>query len=200
MLKAYYKRGILEAGCDESGRGCIAGPVFAAAVILPEGFINTFLNDSKLVKPEVRLELRKVIENEAIAFGVGMADAKEIDRINILNASLLAMHRAIDQLNPIPEHLIVDGRSFLDYRGIPFTCVIRGDGLYSSIAAASILAKTYRDAYMEKLHKSFPQYGWKRNKGYATRFHRDAVRNHGLTTHHRKSFRLIDEQLSLDFS
>lgn len=199
MLRPYYKKGILEAGCDESGRGCIAGPVFAAAVILPENFMNPFLNDSKQVTAEIRNELRTVIEGQAIAFGVGMVDEKEIDRLNILNASLLAMHRAIDKLGTVPDHLLVDGRSFLDHRSIPFTCVIKGDGIYSSIAAASILAKTYRDAYMEELHKSFPEYGWDLNKGYATRFHREALLNHGLTIHHRRSFRLFDRQLSLEF-
>lgn len=199
MLRSYYKRGILEAGCDESGRGCIAGPVFAAAVILPENFMNPFLNDSKQVMAEIRNKLRTVIEDQAIAFGVGMVDEKEIDRLNILNASLLAMHRAIDKLGTVPDHLLVDGRSFLDFRSIPFTCVIKGDGIYSSIAAASILAKTYRDAYMEELHKSFPEYGWDLNKGYATRFHREALLNHGLTIHHRRSFRLFDRQLSLEF-
>lgn len=198
VLKAFYRRGVLEAGCDEAGRGCIAGPVFAAAVILPEKFMDPSLNDSKQLGEETRLKLRRIIETEAISFGVGMADEKEIDSLNILNASLLAMHRAIDRLNPLPDHLLVDGRSFLSHRGIPYTCVIRGDGTYSSVAAASILAKTYRDDYMEKLHRCFPEYGWNMNKGYATRFHRDAVMNHGLSIHHRRSFRLLDSQMSLD--
>jgi len=199
MLRSYYKKGIMEAGCDEAGRGCLAGPVFAAAVILPEDFMNALLNDSKQVMAETRTELRKIIENEAIAFGVGKADEKEIDRINIHRASLLAMQRAVDHLNPVPDHLIVDGRSFMSYKGIPFTCVIKGDGIYTSIAAASILAKTYRDDYMEELHNAFPQYGWNLNKGYATKLHREALLNHGLTVHHRRSFRLIDRQMSLNF-
>ncbi|MFO7933268.1 MAG: ribonuclease HII [Bacteroidales bacterium] len=199
MLKAYYTKGVVEAGCDEAGRGCIAGPVFAAAVILPVKFRNTVLNDSKQVPTELRTELREIIEKNAVAFGVGMAGPGEIDRLNILRASILAMQRAIDQLKTLPEHLLVDGRSFLSYRGIPYTCVIKGDGIYSSVAAASILAKTYRDQYMEELHNSFPHYGWNLNKGYATRYHRDAVMTHGLTPHHRKSFRLFDQQMSLDF-
>ncbi|HER08484.1 MAG TPA: ribonuclease HII [Bacteroides sp.] len=199
MLKPYCTKGILEAGCDEAGRGCIAGPVFAAAVILPENFMHPLLNDSKLVSAGIRTKLRKIIEDEAIAYGVGIADEEEIDRINILNASMLAMKRAIDQLGTAPDHLLVDGNRFPGHRGIPFTCVIRGDGIYNSIAAASILAKTSRDAHMEVLHHSFPEYEWNSNKGYATRSHRLAVLRHGLSIHHRRSFRLRDRQLSLDF-
>ena len=198
MLEPYHTGGILEAGCDEAGRGCIAGPVFAAAVILPDHFTHPLLNDSKKLTVKVRMLLKKIIEDEAVAFGVGVASEEEIDRINILNASMLAMQRAIDKLGSLPEHLLVDGNRFPGHRNIPFTCVVGGDGRYQSIAAASVLAKTGRDAYMESLHPFFPVYGWNVNKGYATRSHREAVLRHGPTIHHRKSFRLYDTQLRLE--
>jgi ribonuclease HII len=200
MLKPYYTVGVVEAGCDEAGRGCLAGPVFAAAVILPVRFRNIWLNDSKLLSPEVRESLRRVIEKEAISFGVGTACVEEIDRINIANASFLAMSRAIARLDPVPAHLLVDGNRFISNLTIPFTCIIRGDGLYASIAAASILAKTYRDAFMERLHEECPGYGWKNNKGYATAFHREALIKLGPTEYHRRSFNLADGQLNLEFS
>ena len=200
MLKAYHIRGRIEAGCDEAGRGCIAGPVFAAAVILPEGFSHPLLNDSKKLTGKVREELRRIIEGEAVAFGVSMVTEAEIDRINILNASLLAMHRALDMLGTIPEHLLIDGNLFRPYRTISHTCIVRGDGQYSSIAAASVLAKTHRDAYMEELHRRHPQYGWDRNRGYPTEAHREALRIHGVTGFHRRSFRLFNEQMRIDFS
>ena len=200
MLKAYHIRGRIEAGCDEAGRGCIAGPVFAAAVILPEGFSHPLLNDSKKLTGKVREGLRRIIEGEAVAFGVSMVTEAEIDRINILNASLLAMHRALDMLGTIPEHLLIDGNRFRPYRTISHTCIVRGDGQYSSIAAASVLAKTHRDAYMEELHRRHPQYGWNRNRGYPTEAHREALRIHGVTGFHRRSFRLFNEQMRIDFS
>lgn len=190
--------GLLEAGCDEAGRGCLAGPVVAAAVILPPDFQNTLLNDSKQLNEKQRQMLRPVIEKEALAFGVAFLEEKEIDQINILKASFTAMHRAIDQLHTIPEFLLIDGNRFIPYPGIPHECIIKGDGKYLSIAAASILAKTYRDEYMEKLHNEFPQYNWKRNKGYPTKEHREAIRTSGSCRHHRMSFTLLPpEQLSL---
>ncbi len=200
MLKAYHIRGRIEAGCDEAGRGCIAGPVFAAAVILPEGFSHPLLNDSKKLTGKIREELRAIIERDAVAFGVSMVTEAEIDRINILNASLLAMHRALDMLGTIPEHLLIDGNRFRPYRTISHTCIVRGDSQYSSIAAASVLAKTHRDAHMEELHRRHPQYGWNRNRGYPTEAHREALRIHGVTGFHRRSFRLFNEQIRLDFS
>jgi len=198
MLKSYYRVGVVEAGCDEAGRGCLAGPVFAAAVILPARFRNKWLNDSKLLTPEVREALRRVIEKKSISFGVGMADEKEIDRINIVNASFLAMSRAIGKLDPVPAHLLIDGNRFISAVKIPSICIVNGDGLYASIAAASVLAKTYRDDFMYRLHEEYPRYGWKTNKGYATGFHREAIRKFGPTEYHRRSFNLIDTQLDLD--
>lgn len=199
MLLPYLKEHTIEAGCDEAGRGCLAGPVFAAAVILPEDFQNELLNDSKKLTEKRRYELRPIIEAEAIAWAVGIVSAKEIDKINILNASFLAMHRAIETLQVKPEHLIIDGNRFKPYEGIPHQCVVKGDGKYMSIAAASILAKTYRDDYINKIAADFPAYQWAKNKGYPTKDHRKAIEEFGATEHHRMSFTLIDPQLKFDF-
>jgi len=200
MLKSYHTRGLVEAGCDEAGRGCIAGPVFAAAVILPPQFHNPLLNDSKKLSPKKREILRKVVESEAIDFGVGIVGEKEIDKINILNASFLAMHRALESLSTIPQHLIIDGNRFNPYGETPFTCIVKGDGKYASIAAASILAKTYRDEFMTGLHSRFPEYGWIKNMGYPTISHRKAVLKYGPCQIHRRSFRLLNDQMRMDFS
>lgn len=190
--------GLLEAGCDEAGRGCLAGPVVAAAVILPPDFHNTLLNDSKQLSEKQRQSLRPLIEREALAYSVAFVYEKEIDEINILKASFTAMHRAVDQLIERPEFLLIDGNRFIPYAGIPHECIVKGDGKYLSIAAASILAKTYRDEYMESLHSDFPAYNWKQNKGYPTKEHRAAIRSHGACLHHRMSFALLPpEQLSL---
>jgi ribonuclease HII len=188
----------LEAGTDEAGRGCLAGPVTAAAVILPEKFSNDMLNDSKQLSEKKREILRPIIELEAITFGVAHIYPKEIDVINILNASILGMHKAIDQLSVAPEHIIVDGNKFKPYKEIPHQTIIKGDGKYMNIAAASVLAKTYRDAYMEKIHEEFPMYNWKKNKGYPTVEHREAIKKYGTTKYHRMSFRLLPEQYTLD--
>jgi len=198
MLKPFHIAGVVEAGCDEAGRGCLAGPVFAAAVILPADFSDPLLNDSKQLVRRVRELLRQRIEAEAVAFGIGIVDEKEIDRINILNASFQAMHLALEKLEKTPEKLLVDGNRFRPYKGLPYHCIIRGDGTYASIAAASILAKTHRDQYMETLHQAYPMYGWDRNKGYPTREHRLAIRRFGLTDHHRRTFRISDGQMLLD--
>jgi ribonuclease HII len=197
MLKEFNFSGGLLAGCDEAGRGCLAGPVFAAAVILPVGFSHPLLDDSKKMKEEHRKELRELIQMKALAWAVGSCDHEEIDRINILNASFLAMHRAIRQLPLIPELLLIDGNRFRVYEGIRHQCVVGGDGIYTCIAAASILAKTFRDDYMEQLHVEFPQYGWDRNKAYATASHRDAMLRFGRSPYHRKTFQLKN-QLSLE--
>lgn len=199
MLLPYLKEHTIEAGCDEAGRGCLAGPVFAAAVILPEDFQNELLNDSKKLTEKRRYELRPIIEAESIAWAVGIVSAKEIDKINILNASFLAMHRAIETLQVKPEHLIIDGNRFKPYEGIPHQCVVKGDGKYMSIAAASILAKTYRDDYMNKIAADYPAYQWAKNKGYPTKDHRKAIEELGATEHHRMTFTLIDPQLKFDF-
>lgn len=199
MLKKYFDKILVEAGCDEAGRGCLAGPVFAAAVILPKKFRNSILDDSKKLSDKQRKLLRPIIEQEAISWAVAEVSAKEIDKINILNASFLAMHRALDQLNVLPESLLIDGNRFKKYKTIPHHCIIEGDGKYMSIAAASILAKTYRDDYMERLHEQFPDYDWMNNKAYATEKHREAIVKYGITEHHRKSFRLIPTQLEFDF-
>lgn len=191
MLKKYFNKLSIEAGCDEAGRGCLAGSVFAAAVILPLKFKNTLLNDSKKLNDKQRKLLRPIIEENAIAWAVAQVSAEEIDEINILNASFLAMHRAIDKLTVTPQSLLIDGNRFNKYRDIPHTCIIEGDGKYMSIAAASILAKTYRDDYMDALHEEFPYYDWKKNKAYGTAKHREAIKEFGVTEHHRKSFRLI---------
>ena len=220
MLLPYLHSEFTEAGCDEAGRGCLAGPVYAAAVIFPKDFRNEMLNDSKRLNEQKRYALREIIEREAISWGLGIVEAAEIDKINILNASILAMHRAIIQLEPEPEFLIIDGncfryinqlplyklphqkveeKRFKHYRDIPSKCIIKGDGKYLSIAAASILAKTYRDDYMYMLYEQDPRYNWKSNKGYPTKEHRAAIYKFGQTEHHRKSFNLLDNQLSIKF-
>ena len=198
MLLPYYKEGVIEAGCDEAGRGCLAGSVYAAAVILPADYHNEQLNDSKQLTERQRYALREVIERDAVAWAVGIVSPQEIDHVNILNASILAMHRAVEQLSVVPQHLIIDGNRFRPFRDIPYTTVVKGDGKYLSIAAASILAKTYRDDYMNELHKEYPYYDWDNNKGYPTRKHREAIRLHGITPYHRKTFNLYgDTQLEL---
>jgi len=197
-LQLFLQEGRVEAGCDEAGRGCLAGPVFAAAVILPEGFENDLLNDSKKLTEKQRYALRPVIEEQALAYAVGIVDNHEIDKINILNASFLAMHRAIAQLKIKPEHLLIDGNRFKSYPEIKHTCIIKGDGKFLSIAAASILAKTYRDDLMDKIHQEYPQYDWLKNKGYPTLHHRKTVREIGITPYHRLSFAGQGDQLSLD--
>lgn len=200
MLLPYLHEDLVEAGCDEAGRGCLAGAVFAAAVILPLGFRNEQLNDSKKLTERQRYALREVVEENALAWAVGIVEPAEIDRINILNASFTAMHRAVDKLTIRPQHLLIDGNRFNPYPGIPHTVVVKGDGKYLSIAAASILAKTYRDDYMSRLDEEYPMYDWKKNKGYPTRKHREAVRRYGTTPYHRMSFNLLgDGQLSFDF-
>lgn len=199
MLLPYLEPNRIEAGCDEAGRGCLAGSVFAAAVILPPDFKNDDLNDSKQLSEKKRYLLRPVIEREAIAWAVGIVTPEEIDKINILKASFLAMHRAIDQLTVKPEHLLIDGNRFTPYPDIAHTTVVKGDGKYLSIAAASILAKTYRDDYMDELAKEYPDYHWTENKGYPTKAHREAIRAVGITPYHRKTFTLLPEQLTLNF-
>jgi ribonuclease HII len=193
MLQPFYQTKNPEAGCDEAGRGCLAGPVYAAAVILPKKFYHQLLNDSKKIKESDRMELRYVIESKAIAFGVAAISHAIIDDINILQASIKAMHDALDMLDKRPKHIIVDGNKFNPYYKVPHTCIIQGDGLYSSIAAASILAKTYRDEYMLALDKEFPQYGWVNNKGYATAMHRQAIKDFGLSPYHRVTFKLKED-------
>ena len=204
MLASHYYTGKVEAGCDEAGRGCLAGSVYAAAVIFPEDYQNDELNDSKQLTDKRRKQLREIIQRDAVAWAVGIVTPEEIDRINILNASILAMHRALDQLTVRPEAIIVDGNRFKPYREpitIPHTTIVKGDGKYLSIAAASILAKTYRDDYMDELAKEYPQYDWLSNKGYPTKKHREAIRQYGITPYHRKSFNMLgDGQLSLEFS
>lgn len=200
MLSPYYNKDKIEAGCDEAGRGCLAGSVYAAAVILPKDYHNELLNDSKQLTAHQRYQLREMIERDAIAWAVGIATAQEIDQMNILRASITAMHRAIDQLSVRPEALIIDGNRFYPYRDLPHTTIVKGDGKYLSIAAASILAKTYRDDYMRKLHEEYPYYGWDHNAGYPTKEHRQGIAEHGLTPYHRKTFnQLGDGQLSFDF-
>lgn len=194
----FNKEGLVEAGCDEAGRGCLAGSVYAAAVILPPGYTNDLLNDSKQLTAAKRRKFREQIERDALAWAVGIVTAAEIDQINILNASILAMHRALDQLKLRPEYVIVDGNRFKPYKDVPHTTIVKGDGKYLSIAAASILAKTYRDDYMEALHEKYPYYGWDRNAGYPTKAHREGIRLHGASPEHRKSFNLLGvTQLSL---
>ncbi len=200
LLKSNFSGKEYEAGCDEAGRGCLAGPVFAAAVILPTHYELPMLNDSKQLTEKIRYELRPIIEKEAIAWAIGIVTNEEIDKINILNASYLAMHRAIDQLNTTPEHLIIDGNRFNPYKKVPHTCIVKGDAKYLSIAAASVLAKTYRDDYMLRIDIEYPYYQWKKNKGYPTTEHRAAIAQHGDTPHHRKTFQLLPapKQLSLN--
>ena len=209
MLASHYYKGLIEAGCDEAGRGCLAGSVYAAAVIFPEDYQNDELNDSKQLTDKRRKQLREIIQRDAVAWAVGIVTPEEIDRINILNASILAMHRALDQLTVRPEAIIVDGNRFKPYRpvvdglpvNIPHTTIVKGDGKYLSIAAASILAKTYRDDYMDELAKEYPQYDWLSNKGYPTKKHREAIRQYGITPYHRKTFNMLgDGQLELAFS
>lgn len=197
MLELFYQDVLVEAGCDEAGRGCLAGPVFAAAVILPDGFYHPLLNDSKKVLPEERAQLRGYIEQHAVAYCIASVDHEEIDRINILNASFKAMHLAIAGLQKSPELLLIDGNRFPSYPSIPHQCIVKGDGKYASIAAASILAKTYRDEYMLQLHHQFPQYNWFQNKGYGTAAHRKALVEFGMSPMHRKSFQCIPQQMEL---
>lgn len=200
MLQNHYYDGLTEAGCDEAGRGCLAGSVYAAAVILPPDYRNDLLNDSKQLSAKKRYALRDMILREAVAWAVGIVTPEEIDKINILNASILAMHRALDALKVRPEAVIVDGNRFKPYRDFPFATIVKGDGKYLSIAAASILAKTFRDDYMDALAEEYPQYDWRSNKGYPTKKHRAAIKLHGVTPYHRKSFTLLPpEELSLDF-
>lgn len=198
MLELSLYPDLIEAGCDEAGRGCLAGPVFAAAVILPADFVCDDLNDSKQLTEKKRYELRPYIEEKAIAWAVGIVDHKEIDKINILNASFLAMQRAVASLKVRPQHLLIDGNRFRKYEDIPHTCVVKGDGKLLPIAAASILAKTYRDDYMMKLHSEYNCYNWDSNKGYPTKKHREAIKQHGVTPYHRLSFNLTEKQLTLD--
>ena len=200
MLQSHYYEGKIEAGCDEAGRGCLAGSVYAAAVILPEDYQNELLNDSKQLTEKKRYQLREIIERDAVAWAVGIVTPEEIDKINILNASILAMHRALDQLKVRPEAVIVDGNRFKKYKDLPHTTIVKGDGKYLAIAAASILAKTYRDDYMNELATEYPQYDWLSNKGYPTKKHREAIKQFGITPYHRKSYNLLgDGQLSLEF-
>lgn len=200
MLKPYLHENLIEAGCDEAGRGCLAGPVYAAAVILPADFSNELLNDSKQLSERRRYQLREVIEREAVAWAVGVVSNEEIDRINILRASILAMHRAVAQLRVRPEHLLVDGNRFSPYEDIPHTTVVKGDATYMSIAAASVLAKTYRDDFMLKIHAEYPQYHWDKNKGYPAPVHREAIRQYGTSPYHRMTFNLLGtKQLELEF-
>jgi ribonuclease HII len=208
MLASHYYEGKVEAGCDEAGRGCLAGSVYAAAVILPDDYQNELLNDSKQLTEKRRYQLREIIQRDAVAWAVGIVTPEEIDKINILNASILAMHRALDQLTVRPEAIIVDGNRFRPYcsvvggisTNIPHTTIVKGDGKYLSIAAASILAKTYRDDYMNRLAEEYPQYDWRSNKGYPTKKHREAIRQYGITPYHRRSYNLLgDGQLSFDF-
>ena len=208
MLASHYYEGKIEAGCDEAGRGCLAGSVYAAAVILPENYQNELLNDSKQLSEKKRYKLREIIQRDAVAWAVGIVTPDEIDKINILNASILAMHRALDQLKVRPEAIIVDGNRFKPYispntyhpTSLPHTTIVKGDGKYLAIAAASILAKTYRDDYMNELAKEYPQYDWLSNKGYPTKKHREAIKQYGITPYHRRSYNLLgDGQLSIDF-
>lgn len=197
MLKLKHQELLQEAGCDEAGRGCLAGPVFAASVILPADFFHISLNDSKLLTEKERNELRPYIENHALAFAVASVDHKQIDKINILNAAIKSMHHAVKKLPVVPGLLLIDGNRFKRYKKIPHCCIVQGDGIYSSIAAASILAKTYRDDYMKLLHKKFPQYNWAQNKGYGTSEHREALNKYGPSPYHRKSFRLVYNDASI---
>ena len=201
MLESHYYQGKVEAGCDEAGRGCLAGSVYAAEVIFPEDYQNAELNDSKQLTDKRRKQLREIIEHDAIAWAIGVVTPDEIDKMNILNASILAMHRALDQLKVRPEAIIVDGNRFKPYQNLPHTTIVKGDGKYLSIAAASILAKTYRDDYMDQLAQTYPQYDWLSNKGYPTKKHREAIRKYGITPFHRKTFNMLgDGQLTLEFT
>jgi ribonuclease HII len=199
FLKSRFSDGLIEAGCDEAGRGCLAGPVFASAVILPTDFYDDQLNDSKQLSEKQRFQLRKIIEYEALAWAVEMVDNNMIDKINILNASFLAMHKSIKNLNSKIDLLLIDGNRFKKYYDIPHKCIVKGDSEYFSIAAASVLAKTYRDDFMDSLHEKNPEYGWNKNKGYATKYHIEAIRKFGHTAYHRKTFHLKSDQLELQF-
>lgn len=199
MLKPYLHNNLMEAGCDEAGRGCLAGPVFAAAVILPKDFFHPQLNDSKQLTHKQRENLRVVIQETALAYSVELVSPQEIDRINILNASIKAMHLAVSKLKIVPQFLLVDGNRFKPFPNIPHKCIVKGDSIYAPIAAASVLAKTYRDQYMCDLHKEFTHYKWDKNKGYPTADHRNAIVQHGITKHHRVTFRLTNQQLSINF-
>ena len=199
MLLQNFSQFKLEVGTDEAGRGCLAGPVVAAAVILPPKFEHSFLNDSKQLSEKQRFQLKPYIEEKAVSYAVSFVWQHEIDAVNILNASILAMHQSIEKLTKQPEFIIVDGNRFKNYKDIPHQTIVKGDSKYLSIAAASVLAKTYRDLYMMKIHQEFSQYNWKQNKGYPTKQHREAIRNHGITDHHRKSFRLLPEQIKSNF-
>lgn len=198
-LERYHTYGVIEAGCDEAGRGPLAGPVYAAAVILPSDFYYKPLNDSKQLTEKQRYELRPIIEERAISWAVGIVTAEEIDKLNILRSSILAMHRALEQLKPQPEHIIVDGNRFYQYNKVPHHTIVKGDGKYLSIAAASILAKTYRDDFMNKIAEEYPMYGWAKNKGYPTKAHREAIEKYGPSPYHRMSFNLTVKQLKMDF-
>lgn len=200
MLKTYFSKGVLEAGCDEAGRGCLAGPVVAAAVILPDDFNHPLLNDSKKLSEKQREEAAVIIKEKAISYAVGQVEVEEIDQINILNASIRAMHKALDQLNKMPAHILIDGNRFKPYKDIKYLCIVKGDGKYTSIAAASILAKTSRDHYMKALHEKFPVYCWNQNKGYPTKVHREAIGENGITPHHRRSFKMAGNQMRIAFS
>jgi ribonuclease HII len=192
-LLPYYEKNIIEAGCDEAGRGCLAGPVYAAAVILPEDFFHPLLNDSKQLKEKERDMLREIIEKEAVAWSVAAVDAPEIDKINILKASIKGMHLALDSLSVLPQYILVDGNRFIKYRNIPHQCFVKGDGRFASIAAASVLAKTHRDEYMKKIAAEFPQYGWERNMAYPTKKHREAIKLYGPCKYHRMSYKLLED-------
>ncbi len=200
MLELKLNTNLLECGTDEAGRGCLAGPVTAAAVLLPDSFANLILNDSKKLSLLKRNSLKSLLENEAICFSITHVFMEEIDKINILNASIEAMHRSVAKLETRPEFILVDGNRFKEYEGIPHQCIVKGDAKYLHIAAASVLAKTYRDNFMEQIHEEFPMYNWKQNKGYPTLEHREAIREFGITKYHRKSFKLLPEQLEIDFS
>ena len=199
MLQSFYHKDVVEAGCDEAGRGCLAGPVYAAAVILPPDYRNAQLNDSKQLSEHKRYQLREVIQKDALAWAVGVVDNREIDEINILRASILAMHRALDQLSIQPQEIIVDGNRFTPYQDLPFTTIVKGDGKYLSIAAASILAKTFRDEFMLSVHQQYPMYHWDSNKGYPAKAHRRAIAQYGVTPYHRLSFNLLGNNAQLEF-
>jgi len=200
LLKPYLNKGTIEVGCDEAGRGCLAGPVYAAAVILPKNYKNEFLDDSKKLSEKKRNKLKEMIKNDALAWAVASVDNNEIDKINILNASVKAMHSAIEQLKIRPEHILVDGNRFKPYQNIPHKCIIKGDGKYMSIAAASILAKTFRDEFMRDLHTKHPEYQWDKNKGYPTLIHRKVIAEFGITKYHRKTFKLLSTQKKINFN
>lgn len=199
MLESYFRKGVVEAGCDEAGRGCLAGPVYAAAVILPPDFHHEMLNDSKQLSEKKRYLLREVIQKEAIAWAAGIVDNQEIDKLNILRSSILAMHRALDDLKTRPEEIIVDGNRFYPYRDLPHTTIVKGDGKYLSIAAASILAKTYRDDFMLQIHQQYPMYQWNKNKGYPSKEHRQAIREYGTCPYHRLTFNLLGDSAQMEF-